>query len=87
MFLFVSFRPMPKSYLMFLSKAGFELHTQIKSFMGERKISELRTCYVSLIEYLCKCGLKNSDICTAYGENEAVNHFLLTCPQLLSMKD
>ena len=41
----------------------------------------------TLIEYLCKCGLKNSDICTAYRENKGVNHFLLTCPQLLSMKD
>ena len=52
---------------------------QFHSFTDERRISQLRTGYVPLNEYLHKCGLKDSKECSGCGDVESVPHFLLSC--------
>ncbi|MCW4346280.1 MAG: ribonuclease H family protein [Candidatus Thiodiazotropha endolucinida] len=47
---------------------------------GQCIISQLRTGYVGLGEYLKKCNLKESDQCEC-GAVESVNHYLLECPK------
>ena len=53
-------------------------HTHESAF-GERIISQLRTGYVRLNEYLHKCNLKDTDQCQC-GSKESISHFLLDCP-------
>ena len=50
-----------------------------ESAFGERIISQLRTGYVRLNEYLHKCNLKDTDQCQC-GSKESISHFLLDCP-------
>ena len=47
---------------------------------GERIISQLRTGYVGLNEYLHKCNVKENDNCEC-GGIETVGHYLLECPK------
>ena len=60
-------------------KVNFILKHSFKTTKGEKAISQLRTGYANLNEYLFKCGLKDSDKCEC-GEIETCDHFLLRCP-------
>ena len=53
-------------------------HTHESAF-GERIMSQLRTGYVRLNEYLHKWNLKDTDQCQC-GSKESISHFLLDCP-------
>ena len=48
------------------------------STVGESIISQLRTGYVGLNDYLHKCNFKDSDLCKC-GAKETVSHYLLEC--------
>ena len=60
-------------------EVNFILKHSFKTTKGEKAISQLRTGYANLNEYLFKCGLKDSDKCEC-GEIETCDHFLLRCP-------
>ena len=50
-----------------------KLKNMFESSFGERIISQLRTSYVGINEYLHRCSLKESDNAD-YGEKELVSH-------------
>ena len=59
-------------------EVNFNLKHSFKTTKGEKAISQLRTGYANLNEYLFKCGLNDSDKCEC-GEIETCDHFLLRC--------
>ena len=60
------------------SKVDFKLDHTFQSSHGEKIISQLRTGYTELNEYLQKCIIKNDANCEC-GEKETINHYLLEC--------
>ena len=57
---------------------GHTIKHSFASTVGESIISQLRTGYVGLNEYLHKCNFKDSDLCKC-GAKETVSHYLLEC--------
>ena len=64
----------------FRPRVDFKLKNIFESTFGERIISQLRTGYVGLNEYLHKCNVKENDNCEC-GGIETVGHYLLECPK------
>ena len=62
----------------FRPKVGYKVKNTFETTSGERIISQLRTGYVALNEYLHKVNIKDHDSCEC-GEIESVGHFLLHC--------
>ena len=60
------------------SKVDFKLDHTFQSSLGEKIITQLRTGFTELNEYLQKCNIKNDANCEC-GEKESVNHYLLEC--------
>ena len=60
------------------SKVDFKLDHTFQSSLGEKIISQLRTGYTELNEYLQKCNIKKDANCEC-GEKESINHYLLEC--------
>ena len=63
----------------FRPRVEFRLRNTFESSFGERIISQLRTGYVGLNEYLQKCNVKEDNSCEC-GGIETVGHYLLECP-------
>ena len=59
-------------------KVGYKFKHMFDTRKGESIISQLRTGYVKLNEYLKKSNIPESDTCQC-GEVEAVKHYLLDC--------
>ena len=62
----------------FRPNVGHTIKHSFASTVGESIISQLRTGYVGLNEYLHKCNFKDSDLCKC-GAKETVSHYLLEC--------
>ena len=59
-------------------KVDFKLTHTFESSFGEKVISQLRTCYIELNDYLQKCNIKKNPTCE-WGEKETISHYLLEC--------
>ena len=59
-------------------KVDYKVKHKIESRKGESIVSQLRTGYVKLNEYLQKTSITENDKCQC-GEIETVKHFLLEC--------
>ena len=66
----------------FRPQVGYHMKHNFKSVATEKVVSQLRTGYVFLNEYLHSCKLGNtlSPMCEC-GEPESVRHYLLSCPR------
>ena len=60
------------------SKVDFKLDHTFQSSLGEKIITQLRTGYTELNEYLQKSNIKKDANCEC-GEKESINHYLLEC--------
>ena len=65
----------------FRPKVEFKFKNTFVSSFGESIISQLRTGYVGLNEYLHICSLKESGNCEC-GEKESVSHYPLSAPNM-----
>ena len=59
---------------------GHKIQHSFVSPVGESIVSQLRTGYVWLNEYLHKCNSKETDLCKC-GAKETLSHFLLECQE------
>ena len=64
----------------FRPKVGHKIQHSFVSPVGESIVSQLRTGYVGLNEYLHKCKIKETDLCKC-GAKETLSHFLLECQE------
>ena len=62
----------------FRPKVNFEIAHTFQSSFGERIISQLRTGYVELNDYLEYCNIKKDANCVC-GEKETINPYLIEC--------
>ena len=64
----------------FRPKVDFKFKHMFETSFGERIMSQLRTGYIGLNEYLHKVNIIENDCCECGGK-ESVGHFLLQCPK------
>ena len=64
----------------FRSKVGHKIQHSFVSPVGESIVSQLRTGYVGINEYLHKYNIKETDLCKC-GAKETLSHFLLECQE------
>ena len=67
-------------------KVDFKLNHTFESSFGEKVISQLRTGYIELNDYLQKCNIKNNPTC-ACGEKETISHYLLECTNYETLRE
>lgn len=64
---------------MFRPEVNHKVKHKFQSVQGEKIVSQLRTGYVRLHEYLNKINVVQSNLCQC-GQIESVYHYLLDCP-------
>ena len=67
-------------------KVDFKLNHTFESSFGEKVISQLRTGYIELNDYLQKCNIKKNPTCEC-GEKETISHFLLECTNYETLRE
>ena len=70
----------------FRPKVGHKIQHLFVSPVGESIVSQLRTGYVGLNEYLHKCNIKETDLCKC-GAKETLSHFLLECQEFETTRE